>query len=204
MSLLIVQHPIFYAERVSIIWFIHKIWELFFSRNDMVWTIRGSYRLVEALPIIVIPFWKAMKHPTRDGCCSLQHVIPFSCVGRVPKVWLFILKFGSWFWQKWHYVRHDGSFMLSEAYLIVLIHLRKVLKCLTSNGCISEQHSIPFPVLKGCPKSDILMKFVSCFGQKWHGVDHESSYIPSEALPIILVHLTKNIKHSNSNGCISL
>ena len=46
--------------------------------------------------------------------------------------------------------------MLSEVHPILLIYLRKDTKHFISNGCLSLQHNIPFPVLIWYPKPDIL------------------------------------------------
>ncbi len=45
---------------------------------------------------------------------------------------------------------------LSESPSIFVMHLRKVMTHLSSNGCLSLQYTIPFPVLRGYPKSSIV------------------------------------------------
>ena len=81
---------------------------------------------------------------------------PISCNGRITKTCYFVrnlradLGGNDTSWNK------RSFFMLSEAYPISLIHLRKILKHSISNGCLSLQHSIPFPVLRWHQKSDIL------------------------------------------------
>ena len=49
-----------------------------------------------------------------------------------------------------------GWQMLSKAPPISLIHQRKDMDHFISNGCLSLQHSTPFSMLRGYPKSSIL------------------------------------------------
>ena len=67
----------------------------------------------------------------------------------------------------------SSLFMLSEAPVIIsLDHLMKVMKHSSSNGYLSLQRSITFPVLRQCPKSDFLDEIKRCFWQKWHRMYH--------------------------------
>jgi len=52
-----------------------------------------------------------------------------------------------------------GSKMLSEVPHIFLIHLRKVMKHFSSNGCLWLQHGIPFPVMIGYTTPNLLLVF---------------------------------------------
>ena len=46
--------------------------------------------------------------------------------------------------------------MMLEAPLIIIIHLREIMKHSSSNVCLSLHQSIVFAVLRGCSKSYIL------------------------------------------------
>ena len=76
---------------------------------------------------------------------------------------IFCMKDESYVENKWQGVDHEGSYILSEASMIIFLHIRKDIKHPSSNGCLSLQYSILFSMLKGCPKSDLFIKFVSYF-----------------------------------------
>jgi len=64
--------------------------------------------------------------------------------------------------------------MLPEALPVILIQSRKVMKHSSINWCLSLQHSVQFPMLRGCPKSGILYVIWELFVVwNWHGVDHK-------------------------------
>ena len=93
---------------------------------------------------------------------AAQHSI--SCAQMVLKIWYF-----AWNLRAPVLGRNDMvwitrvSLILSEAKTIIPMYLRKVMKHSSSNRCISLQYSIPFPVLGGCPKSEILCEIWELF-----------------------------------------
>ena len=94
--------------------------------------------------------------------------------------------------------------MLSEALPIVPFYLRKVMKHSSSNGCLSAQHTIPFPMQGGCPKAGVCIKFGRYFWQNDTVWTIPGLYILPGALLITLVYPTRVMRQSNSNGYISL
>ena len=153
----------FNAERVLKIW--HFVWNLRVAagRKDTVLTTNGLYILPEALPIIIIHFKKVMKHSGSNVCLFSHHVTPFPMLRGCPKFDAFLEV-----WQLVFY-RNDmvwtirGVCMLSEVFLIIHIRLMMVMVHSISNGCLSLQYSIPFSVLKGCPKFVILLEIWELF-----------------------------------------
>ena len=98
-----------------------------------------------------------------------------------------------------------GSDMLPGPLPLIIIHLRKVIKHSSSNGCLSVWYSIPFSVLVWAPKLVILHKIWEfCFSRNDMVATMKVSYILSGALPIILMHLRSVRKDSLSNGLLSL
>ena len=65
------------------------------------------------------------------------------------------------------------SFRLLVALPTICIHPREVMKHFINNIYLSSQHDITFPVLRGCSKSQICMKFDVCYWQKWHVMYHK-------------------------------
>ena len=62
----------------------------------------------------------------------------------------------------------NGPHMLSEAPLTNIIYLRNIMRHMNSNGCLLLEDTIPFPVLRGYPKSDIFSWIWELF--IWHAV----------------------------------
>ena len=96
-------------------------------------------------------------------------------------------------------------YMLPEDPASIHIHLRKVMKHSSSNGCLSLSLTITFPVLKWWPKLVILFDIGEYFPAEmtlcWPqgGLD-----MLWNTLPIILIHIQKDMKYSSSNGYCSL
>ena len=63
--------------------------------------------------------------------------------------------------------------MLLKAPPFIFMHLRKVMKYSSSNGCLFLQRSIIFSMLRGCPRVIILLEIWECFWQKSHGAHHK-------------------------------
>ncbi len=61
----------------------------------------------------------------------------------------------------------EALHMLSKPHSIILIHCRNNMKHPSSNVCLFSQPSIPCPVLKGCPKSNIFKNFEGRSRLKW-------------------------------------
>ena len=74
----------------------------------------------------------------------------------MPQIWYFALKLRVIFGRNDTCLIIRCLYMLSEADVRFFIHLMKVMKHSSSNGCLSLQRSITFPVWRGCPESDIL------------------------------------------------
>ena len=100
-----------------------------------------------------------------------QHHIPLP--EKVPEKWNFAwnLRLVGSRNDTWWTMR--GSCMLSEDLPSIFIHVRKVMKHFINNRYLSLWHSSTFPVLRGCSKSQICMKFDVCYWQKWHVVYHK-------------------------------
>ena len=56
------------AESVPKIWYFGWHMRVVIDKNDIVWAIRGSYMLSEALPIIFLYISEVMKHSSGNGC----------------------------------------------------------------------------------------------------------------------------------------
>ena len=110
-----------------------------------------------------------MKHAISNECLSLQHIVqspgPRGCLksGILPSLCnvIFVIVSNDMVWTR------RGLCVLSEAPLIIIIHLRR--KCVehtNSKSCLSLQHNTSFPVRRGCLKSNILPEIQ-------YFVDHE-------------------------------
>ena len=104
MSLLIAYHSISHAKRVPQSGILGTSLRVDHSRNDTVWTTRGSYILQEAPPTLLIHLRPHMNHFNNNGChypCST--VSHFSCRKGTLNI-MFCVKFESQLQQKWHNV----------------------------------------------------------------------------------------------------
>ncbi len=153
----------FNAERVLKIW--HFVWNLRVAvgRKDRVLTMNGLYILPEALPIIIIHFKKVMKHSGSNEWLFSHHVTPFSMLRGCPKFDAFLEVWQLVFYKNDMVWTIMGVCMLSEVSLIIPIRLMMLIVPSISNGCLSLQYSIPFAVLKGCPKFVILLEIWELF-----------------------------------------
>ena len=118
--------------------------------------------------------------------------------------WWFCLKLGSCFGRKYTVLIKRGLDMLSEAIPIIIIHLRKVRKHSSTNGCRSLWHSVAFPRLIWSLKLVILVNIWCCFCKNDTVLAIRRLGMMPEALPAIAIYLSKGGKHSSSNGCQSL
>ena len=84
---------------------------------------------------------------------------PFPCLEETWNL-IFCMKCGISFWQKWYGADHQGCV---DAVRSSYTHLCTVLKHSISNGCLFMLHSIPFTVLRGGWKSDILHELRELF-----------------------------------------
>ena len=122
----------------------------------MIWTIRGLCLLSESPLIIHTCQSMVMKQSSSNGCLSLQHSIPFAVPRGCPKSDI-CMKCEKWFSAEVVWYQHwDAHFMLPQSHLIIIMYKTEVMKHPRSNGCLSLYHSIPVPMLRGCPKADIL------------------------------------------------
>ena len=85
---------------------------------------------------------------------AAQH--PISSAERVRKIWYFTWNSGLVFSRNHTVWTIRGLCMVFEALPIIVLYLTKDITHSSTNGWHSLQHSIPFLVLRGCPKSDIL------------------------------------------------
>ena len=130
---------------------------------------------------------------------------------------LLSLKLGLHFYFAWNlsvlffFVKMDtvltitGYNMLSDAFSIMLIHLREVRKYSISKVCmLLQQHHVTFPGMIRCPKLVVLLKICACiFGRKDTVLTIRESNLLFLTLPIILSHPRMVLKGSRSNGCMS-
>ena len=225
--LLAVQYHICCAVREPQIW--KFVWNLRVNigRNDTVQHINGWWMLSEGFPICLMHLRKVMKHSRSNGSLSLQYIITFVMPRGYPKsgnlceIWLSTsvemircntymaceccVKCESQHWSKWQDATHKVAVeYYQKASPIFLMHLMKVTKHSSSFGCLYLQYIITFVVLKGYPKSGNLCEFESQHRQKWYGATHKCWWMLSKASPIDLMYLMKVMKHSSSNGCLSL
>ena len=88
MSLLIAYHSISHAKRVPQSGILGTSLRVHHSRNDTVWTTRGSYILQEAPPTLLMHLRPHMNHFNNNGCLSLQHRVPFLMQKGYPKYYV--------------------------------------------------------------------------------------------------------------------
>ena len=69
---------------------------------------------------------------------------------------IFCKEFESKFWQKWQGMDHESRVYAVQSSSNYHHTFAKVIKHLSSNGCLSLQHIIPLSLLIGYPISDIL------------------------------------------------
>ena len=144
--------------------------------------------LPEALPIFPMHLWKIMKKPSSSVCHSLQHTMSFPMQMGVPKSLYFVCSLRVCLGRNGTMCAIRGLQMLSEAPLVPLKHLGKVMKHSNSNGCLTSQYSNAFSMRRGYLESPHFvynLRVVRTW-QKWHGVDNReliyaprsSSYLP--------------------------
>ncbi len=128
-----------------------------------------------------------------------------SSAERVPQTWYIAWKLRVILGKNDTCLTIRCLYMLSEAPMKLPRHLMKVMNHSSSNGCLSLQRSITFPVLRGCPKSDILHEnWELFFGKNDTCLTMRCMYILSGAPVTLPIHLMKVMKHSSSNRCLSL
>ena len=118
--------------------------------------------------------------------------------------WTFWFKFESIFDRNDTMMTIRESHTLSEALLFLLIYLREVGKCSSSNRCMSLRYSVIFPRLIWCPKLAILLIKKCLFDRNYAVMTIGRSNMLTWALPIILIYLMKVGKYPSSNGFMSL
>ena len=121
-----------------------------------------------------------------DACPygTLSH---FPCWSGAPN-WLFCLKLGSSFVRKDTVLIIRRSNALSEALIIIVIHLWEVRKQSSSNGCLSLRHSVTYPMLIWYPNIDYFAyRFESSIGTNNNVLTIRGSDTLSEVCTIILV-----------------
>ena len=135
--------------------------------------LQGAYRCCQKL--LPSSLYGSMKdyeilRPKWIPLLATQH--PIFQSKRVPQIWQFahnlrvLLGGHGTMWTMRSY------YVLSKAPLTFTIHLRRIMKYFSSNGYLSWQDIIIFPLLRGYPKSDMLMQFESSPWWEWHGVSH--------------------------------
>ena len=122
------------------------------------------HRMDHKVPVYAV--WSSCKHSytSNEGYETLkqQWMYLFTAQNhifsaeRVPWFWYFARNLRVVFGRNDTYLTTRSLLMLAEAPADLPIHLMKVMKHSSSNECLSLKHSMTFPVLRGCPKSDIL------------------------------------------------
>ena len=81
---------------------------------------------------------------------------PIFCAERVLNIWYFVCNLRVNLVRIGLVSTMRGLSMLPEAHPIIVMHPRKVMNHSCSNECLFLRHIIPFPMLRGHPKSGIL------------------------------------------------
>ena len=125
-------------------------------KNGIMWTMRGVYMYSEASLHCLTNLRKLRNPFSSNVCLYLQYSIPFAGAKRVPQIWYFVcnLRVNIYINSTIWFIR--GQYMVSEASTICFINTRKDMNHFISNEYLSLQHSIPFLVLIGYPKSGFL------------------------------------------------
>ena len=172
-----------------------------FSRNITLWAMRDLYMLSKAPLIILIHFRTVTKHPSSNQCLFLQRSIPLPMLIWCLKSNIFHEIWGRCVGQNDTVWTIRGLHMLSNTHWFILIHLRNNMKHSRSNGCLFLQPSIPCPMLKGCPKSNMFIELWEwCFGRNYTVWTIRGLFVLSKSFSIILIHWRNNMKHPSNNG----
>ena len=126
-------------------------------------TIIRSSVLANALPTILLHQRKVRKHSSSDGCLVLKQFIIFSQADLVPEMGDFAWKFECLFGRKDTVSVIRNMYMPPEALPMIPIHLRKVRKHSSSNGCLVLWHIVTFLRLIWCPNLAILLEILSVY-----------------------------------------
>ena len=142
------------------------LFEIWFGRNDLGLTIIAPHMLSEASTINLIYLKEGYETFKQQWSSLLTTQHPLFCADLVPKTCNFAWNLRVSFCGNRMGVTRRGQYMIPEALYIILIHLREILKYSTSNGCLSSQHIISFPVLILCLKFANLLDIWESFCQK--------------------------------------
>ena len=135
---------------------LHEIWEYFRAKKTQCWPYKGIVYAVKSS--------SSHHYAAKEGHWTVKQQwmdlivaqYPISCAEGVPEIWYFVwnlmlvLGRNGTVWTK------RGLYMLPEALNIIVVYPRNVMKQSKSNEWLSLQHNIPFLMLRGCPKCDIL------------------------------------------------
>ena len=125
--------------------------------------------------------------------------------GKGPKLLHFMWNLGVGFSRNDMIWIIDGLQMLSKALPFTLMHLKKVVKHLSSNTCVSPCSTESyFPCREGAQKLIFCINLWVIFGRNDTTWTIWEFYILSGALPIVLIYLRKGMRHLSSNECLSL
>ena len=119
----------------------------------------------------VSPFITSSHFPSREGAWNLA----------------FWIQFESWHWQKWHHMVRKGLIIVVRSPYHLPCPPCKIMRQSRSNGCLTLQYSIPFPMLRGYLKPWILYEIwestlaeIAWYGPWWdHGCFHKLLPSPS-------------------------
>ena len=146
-----------------------------------------------------------MKKPSSSACHSLQHTVSFPMQMGVPKSLYFVCSLRVCLGRNGTMCTIMGLQMLSEAPLVPLKHLGKVMKHSNSNGCLTSQYSNAFSMRRGYLESPHFVYNLRVeLGKNGTVWTIGSSYMLPKAPLIFLIYLWKVMKHPNSNGCLYL
>ena len=130
------------------------MWQKYHGVNNN----RCLYMLSEAHLIFSNILRRVLVYSSSNECLQLQYTIPFPVLRGYSTscILYFVCNLRVNLGRIGLVSTMKGLSMLSEAHPIIFMHLMKVMKHSCSNGCLFLWHPIPFPMLKGYPKSRIL------------------------------------------------
>jgi len=160
--------------------------------------------LSEALVSILIYLRYVMKHSSSNECLSLWRIILFPRLTWCP-ILVILLEIWDFVWHKWHCVDHKRfgyAVTSSSNHSYTSKAYQEALK--GEIACLSLWHSITFPMLIWCPKRVILLKLRGAARIKDAVLTRRGLDMLLGALSIICIYLVYVMKHTSSNGCLSL
>ena len=152
---------------------------------------------------------KRSYEPLNQQCMSLLVTrYPIFSSESVPEIWHLAWNLRVVFGTNDMVSTITGLYILSDYHPNILIYVQKVMKHAISNECLSLQHIVQSPGLRGCLKSGILPSLCNVIfvivsnDMVW---TRRGLCVLSEAPLIIIIHLRRKcVEHTNSKSCLSL